>query len=201
MIKAFLFGICLALSLNARAEEDVDSFLQGLESLRAEFVQKLLDEQGRLVEESEGILELQRPGRFRWEYRAPYQQLIVADGREVWVYEADLAQATRKDYDNAIAGSPAQILTGVRPLREVFSVTRLDGDDTAYELLPQTPEAQFRSIRLGLIGTRLESLTLVDNLGQTTFIAFFAQERNLPLAPERFHFDPPPGTDIIDDRP
>jgi outer membrane lipoprotein carrier protein len=199
MRKFFLGLVCGLLAMNTHSTE-VDSFLQGLHSLRAEFVQKLLDEHGRLIEESEGILELQRPHHFRWEYRAPYQQLIVADGQELWIYEVDLAQATRKDYDSAVVNSPIMVLMGARPLQEVFRITRLEGEDVSYELSPHTPDAQFHSIRLNLIDERLESLMLTDNLGQTTFIAFFAQERNISIDQARFHFVPPADTDIIDDR-
>jgi hypothetical protein len=40
--------------------------------------------------------EFQRPGKFRFNYTKPFEQLIVADGKTLWLYDADLNQVTQR---------------------------------------------------------------------------------------------------------
>ncbi|MDM8548099.1 outer membrane lipoprotein chaperone LolA [Candidatus Venteria ishoeyi] len=186
-------------------DNQLDYFLQKLNTLRADFKQQLFDETRTLLETSQGQLELQRPGKFRWEYQQPYEQLIVSDGSSIWIYDADLEQVTIKSFDASVADTPALLLSGRRPVDDIFKVRVLsdkeNGQDLeTLELLPKSDDAQFQQILLIFKADLLFRLEFKDKLGQFTLIEFSKQQKNTVLAENRFHFTPPEGTDLIDGR-
>ncbi|HTE41066.1 MAG TPA: outer membrane lipoprotein chaperone LolA, partial [Steroidobacteraceae bacterium] len=99
----------------------LDEFLQSLQTLQADFRQLLRDGQGRLIEESQGTLAIQRPDRFRWDYREPHEQVIVADGKKLWLYDVDLEQVTVRPMEQSLAGTPASLLSGGDGLNANFT--------------------------------------------------------------------------------
>ena len=175
------------------------SFLQDVKTLRAEFRQQVMNRDHAVVESARGRVALQRPGRFRWDYLEPFQRVIVADGERVWLYEADLDQVTVRRLDAGLGSTPAALLTGAIDVLEEFDVSDTDGPDGFSWVLLETRDtaADFEHIRLGFDGGELAALVLVDRLGQTTWLQFSGVERNLPLEPTLFEFEPPPGADVI----
>ena len=192
--------LCLATPL--AAQETLDAFLKELKTLHATFKQKLFNEQGKLLETAQGEMFIQRPHQFRWDYQQPYQQLIVADGEKIWVYDADLEQVTVKNLDRALGKTPALLLSSGRQVEADFFVTPLPTPTEAlarFELIPKDAQAQFESIRLTLQKNKLQGFELTDNLGQTTFITFAQGQYNQKLDQGLFIFTPPAGTDVIID--
>jgi outer membrane lipoprotein carrier protein len=192
-----------ALCLPAAADtgrERLDAFLEGLETLQAEFQQVLVDEEGEALEEAAGSVLLARPDRFRWDYRAPYRQLIVADGQQVWIYDPDLAQVTVRRQAGALDATPASLLASRRPVDEVFAIEELGIDDEGVawlSLAPREAGGSFESIRVGVDAGGGLRMRLVDGFGQTTDLAFRDVQRNPAIAEERFRFTPPEGVDVI----
>ncbi len=183
---------------DARAAERLDAALEGLSGFRAEFRQTVTNAGGQLTESAEGTVSLARPGRFRWDYRAP-PQLIVSDGTTVWLYDADLAQVTVRPAAETLVGTPALLLSGQADLRAEFDVA--DGgteDGLAWCVLaPKDVQSDFRELRVGIAGGELRRMVLVDRLGQTTRLDFDGIVRNPRLDPKDFTFSPPPGVDVI----
>jgi outer membrane lipoprotein carrier protein len=144
---------------------------------------------------------MQRPNQFRWEYEQPYNQLIVADGKRVWVYDRDLEQVMVKSLDKTIGKTPAFLLSRSRQLGEDFFLNPLSAQEgkTRFELIPKDAQAQFDSIRISLRSNTLLGFELVDNLGQTTYITFGQLVINKNLDEGLFIFTPPAGIDIIQD--
>jgi len=177
----------------------LEAFTEELRSLRATFRQSLYDESGAPIESSSGIVWLQRPGRFRWEYETPYEQIIVGDGERVWLYDRELEQVTVRPVDDTIGITPAALLASDRPVRESFLVA--DGGEEGgldwVELRPRADEATFTLVRLGFGARHLESMQLEDGFGQTTVLDFADVSRNPALDPALFRFSPPPGVDVI----
>lgn len=203
-MRATIMGLVLAvLWLPGAARADaLDSFLQDLRTWHAEFEQNQFDEGGAILEHSTGTVDLQRPGKFRWEYLDPYRQLIVADSQQIWIYDQDLEQVTLKDFTAALGNTPALLLTSDQKIDESFTVSALPQEDefAHFELIPKDENAQFQSLRLSFQGDLLKQIELQDNLGQTTLISFHTQQRNPALSAELFVFTPPEGVDIIDGR-
>jgi len=195
----------LPLLANAAADQAgqqrVERFLQGLEGLQAQFIQTLTDRAGKVTDESKGTLAIKRPNRFRWDYRDPHEQTIVADGKRVWLYDADLEQVTVRALDNTLSATPAMLLSGESKLDENFTATQSTQEQGVQwvRLEPKRSDTDFKWVRLGFAGDDLKFMQLADKLGQTTTLSFSGFERNPPLDPSRFVFNVPPGADVIGD--
>jgi outer membrane lipoprotein carrier protein len=179
----------------------VQSFLGELQGLQAQFHQVLTDRSGRAIDEASGVLAIKRPNRFRWDYREPYEQVIVADGSRVWLYDSDLEQVTVRKLDDTLSATPAMLLSGEGNLEDNFTVTETvtDGPIQWVQMEPKRNDTDFKSVRLGFEGTTLRHMHLADKLGQTTRLEFTNVERNPVLDPSRFTFKVPPGADVIGD--
>jgi outer membrane lipoprotein carrier protein len=197
--------VLLAAAAPASAQDGeaaLRGFLANVTSLSAEFRQQVLDSRGQLQEESGGRVLMSRPGRFRWDYAEPYERTILADGRDIWLYEPDLMQATTRALDSAgLRDTPAALLTGEQGVLDRFAIERSwrqDGLDQV-ELSPRQPESDFSGLQLAFAGGELRRLELRDRLGQLTVIEFSALQLNPALADALFLFVVPPGVDVIGD--
>ncbi len=199
---AFLFALLSALAAPAFAgngPERLQAFLDQVRSLRAEFQQSLFDEDARQLDQASGMVYIQRPGRFRWDYTEPYLQEIVGDGEKVWIYDSELQQVTVRPLDDALGDTPVMLLSSDRPVEESFQVRAMDGPD-GYEwagLKPLGDQISFTEIRLGFEGDSLRIMELKDAFGQLTRLRFVNMERNPELDPTLFQFTPPEGADIF----
>ncbi|WP_256209217.1 outer membrane lipoprotein chaperone LolA [Nitrosospira sp. Nsp14] len=192
---------CLTASVaEAGAISSLKSFIQNAHTVRAEFSQTVLDKNTRVVQRGSGVMQFERPGKFRWVYEKPYEQLIVGDGARIWFYDHDLNQVTVRKLDAAIGSSPAALLAGSGNIETDFDLEEigLQGDTEWLEARPKAKESTFEWVRLGFSrkGT-LKAMELHDHFGQTTVLVFAGLEQNSRLAPELFKFNPPPGADVI----
>jgi outer membrane lipoprotein carrier protein len=177
------------------------SFLAETRTFEAAFEQTVEDEKGRHLEGSFGRFYLARPSRFRWSYTVPYVQEIVSDGKQVWIYDSELAQVTVRSAEEALANAPGLLLSTDRPLDAEFDVRDLgrQGELDWVELTPRSADAPFRLIRVGLRGRELAAMELQDGFGQTTRLRFKGAVRNSRIDPGLFVFEPPAGVDVIQD--
>lgn len=180
-------------------EKQLDIFFAGLETMQAEFVQTLIDDKNRTIEESEGVLSMQRPNRFRIEYLRPYEQLYVADGKTFWLFDKELEQVTVRPQDESFAQTPAQLLSGTKPLSENFYLEYLGNHEDLdwLELRPKQAESNFDYIRLALDNNMIRAIETLDGLGNTTRLFLIHIKRNPSLATDSFKFVPPLGVDVI----
>lgn len=181
--------------------ERVERFLAGLQGLQAQFRQTLTDSKGLVTGESAGTLAIRRPNRFRWDYREPNEQLIVADGTRIWLYDKDLEQVTVRRVDESLSATPAMLLSGEGTLSDNFKATQMQQEGAVQwvRLEPVRNDTDFKYVRLGFAGDALQFMQLADKLGQTTTLEFSKFERNPPLDPAQFVFTVPPGADVIGD--
>ncbi|HSP58237.1 MAG TPA: outer membrane lipoprotein chaperone LolA [Halomonas sp.] len=197
-----VLAITFAMPLTAFASEGAERLTQMLEPLKtyeAEFEQQILDGSGQRLQEASGRMWLSRPGRFRWEVDAPYQQLVVSDGEEVIVYDPDLEQATVRELDHRVTHTPALLLSGsADELTESYDVSRSQrGDAETFTLMPRDPDTLFEELEMTFHGERLGMLQMTDSTGQQTAIEFDEIEQNADISDSRFQFDIPEGTDVI----
>jgi len=203
-VAVLLTSVAVAAPTDLQAgRQRVESFLRGLEGLQAQFRQVLTDRNGATTEESHGTLAIRRPDRFRWDYRDPYQQVIVADGTRIWLYDSDLDQVTVRKIDDTLSATPAMLLSGQGKLEDNFTVTQVQQDGSPpvlwVRMEPKRDDTDFKWVRLGFVNSELKFMELADKLGQTTHLEFSNLERNPPLDPSRFTFTVPPGADVIGD--
>ncbi|MCG7897298.1 MAG: outer membrane lipoprotein chaperone LolA [Candidatus Thiodiazotropha lotti] len=207
-MKKCLSGLMLllfvSLSQTLWAESGIrqlETFLQDLKTLKADFRQTLQQPDYEQVYASNGVFYLRRPGQLRWEYQTPSEQLIVADGDRIWLHDIELEQVSHRSQEAVLDGTPAQLLSGTGPISQHFQVNELgiESELTWVELVPKSKEAQFASVRLALQENRLERMEMFDNFGQVTRFFFENMQRNPQLDDALFEFEPPPLIDLIGD--
>ena len=188
--------------VNASALERLQSFISQLETFQAGFVQTLYDADSKPIQESKGAVILKRPGRFRWDYRDPYVQSIIADGEKLWIYDTDLEQVTVKVLDEALGNAPIMLLSNNRPLDADFELRDLGAREGLewVELQPKVRDTDFEKIYMGLNETALVVMELRDQFGQATQIRFNDFEMNISAADQLFEFTPPAGVDVVGDQ-
>ncbi len=178
---------------------ELQNYLDSMETLRADFVQVSQDPNSRRDRVSEGEVMLEKPGKFRWDYEAPYEQLIVSDGERVWHYDVDLEQVTVQPLANSMGSTPLGLLMGDAPIASGFEVSALESghQERWFELRPLDPGSQFQVLRLALSKGEIAAMELDDALGQTTKLRFSGVVRNRPIEPTLLRFTPPPGVDVV----
>jgi outer membrane lipoprotein carrier protein len=193
-------ALFVAATANAGGRDDLDAFTRGLKGLQGGFAQTVYDANGAKKEQSSGRVSLSAPRLFRWEYVKPYPQLIVADGKTVWVYDPDLQQVTRRPQGAAEGNSPLAALVDPARLDKDYVVADA-GADAGLEWLTLTPrdkdDASFQSARLGFDRNGLGRMTFTDMLGQRTEIVFAKWQRNPAFAAGTFRYVPPKGVDVV----
>lgn len=197
-----IVGILYSVPAQAGMGSDrLQHFFDHLTGLKADFAQTVIDAQSVIIQNATGTLQLLRPGRFRWDYHTPYEQLIVADGTRVSIYDPDLEQVTVKLLDKTIGNMPALLLSNEQPLEDSFNITELGVKNKLewLELDPKSHDTSFEKIRLAFNEQTLQTMELVDSFGQTTQLVFTNVQRNPEIDPQVFHFTPPPGVDVIGD--
>jgi len=198
-----LAGLAIALfttSAFAGARDDLTTFTKGLKGLDGQFTQQVFDANGKLKESSSGRVALSAPRLFRWEYVKPYAQLIVADGKRVWVYDADLQQVTKRAQGTEEQNSPLAALVDPSKLDKDY-VIKDAGSKNGLDWLELAPkivtDTSFKSARLGFSAQGLATMQVVDALGQKTRITFSAWKRNPAFAAGTFRYVPTKGVDIV----
>ena len=178
----------------------VEQFVTEVRTMSGRFEQKLVNEHDEVVESSSGTFSIRRPGRFRWSYTEPYEQLLVADGTNVWSYDVDLEQVTVKPQAQALGSTPASLLGGSTEVLENFEVTDsfTDRGTNWVRLQPRNgDDTGFEAIELGFTDGVLTRMILGDELEQTTLVALHDVEVNEAIDPAEFEFSPPEGVDLV----
>lgn len=206
--RGFLaLAIASALSIGAAAQparagalEQLRGFLTGTPSARGEFTQKVLRADGSVAESSSGQFAFARPGRFRWEVRRPFEQLLVADGQRLFFYDKDLNQVTVRRLSESLGSTPAAILFGDADLEREFSLRELGQRDGLewLEALPRSKEPGFERIALGFRDGLPGRMEVGDAFGRTTVFEFDAIRRNAAVPDDAFRFVPPKGVDVVE---
>ncbi len=192
----------LAAGAHAAAIDRFKAFVQSTQSASAQFEQKVIDRSGRLVQEAKGRFVFQRPGRFRWIYEKPLDQLIVGDGERVWIHDRDLNQVTVRRISSALGSTPAALLAGSSNVEKAFELSDAGSRDGMewLEARPREREAGFERIRMGFGAAGLQAMELTDHFGQTTFLRFSGLVRNPRVDPADFRFEPPKGADVLGEK-
>jgi len=197
-----LLGAALLAGLGAARADAVDTlrdFVRDVKSGRAGFTQTVTAADGARQKVSRGQFEFQRPNRFRFVYTKPFEQTIVADGQKVWIYDADLNQASSRKLAQALGSTPAALLAG-SSLDQDFTLSAQPSKDGLDWVLatPKVAEGSFKSLRVGFKGPVLAAIEIVDNFGQRSLLQFADFSANVALPPETFRFVPPAGADVIE---
>ena len=173
---------------NLTAAKRLNKLLSNTKSMTANFSQTTFT----------GTMSVQRPNNFRWETKSPSEQLIVANGSSMWVYDKDLEQATKQNVDSQVGNTPALLLSGdPSKIDKNFKITQPYANKNYYVLYPKSESASFKSLSMSFSGGKPVMMVLNDSLGQTTTIKFSGIKMNPSIGSSQFKFTPPKGVDII----
>lgn len=194
-----LVNALATLPAGAGSIEKLHAFIEQTRSAKATFTQEVTDSSGTIQQQASGTVQFQRPGKFRWTYDKPYEQIIVGDGEKLWIYDKDLNQVTRRNLDKAIGSSPAALLSGADDVDRYYSLQALGmkGKLDWLEVKPYNEESLFEKVRMGFRGNTLEIMELQDHFGQTTTIKLSRLQRNPKAVPELYRFTVPEGADLV----
>lgn len=186
-------------ALAAEPGQVLTNYLKGLDTLSSDFEQVTFNADQSAMAESNGVFYIKRPGKFRWEYRKPGEQIIVADGKRVYVYDVELEQVSHQDQAKALAGTPALLLADGGPIDRDFLVKDLPSSDGLVwvELTPKAGETEVQQIQVGFEGGDLRNLIMQDQFGQVTRLLFSGTRRNPSLKDDLFRLKPNKATDIL----
>lgn len=201
MFKFFIFlFFVLPLSAYAGATDKLKNFIASTHSAQANFTQEVRDKNGKRIQSASGTMQFVRPGKFRWVYQKPSEQLIVGDGEKFWLHDVELNQVTVKKIDAALGSSPAALLSGNNEIERGFKL-KDSGTKDNLEWLQATPRTQDTSFEKVLMAFNAQSelvvMELQDVFGHTTVLRFSKLQRNPQLPPQLFKFVPPKGADVL----
>lgn len=205
IIKLFL--LFTFVSVNAFAEDKkistgevyLEKFLGNTQTLEANFQQTLRTRDGEVLQQTKGRFYLNRPGKFRWNYQSPYEQIIVSDGERIWIYDVELQQVTVQNQMAALPASPMALLEDSAKLHQSFEIFPLDEQNGVYrlKLISKSKESDFAEIVVGLDANGLRFMQLHDQFEQVTDVVFSDVSTNTKLSNEIFRFIPPEGVDVF----
>jgi outer membrane lipoprotein carrier protein len=197
----FLLALALGLPVAARADavDTLKAFVRDVKTGRAAFTQTVTSPDGGKKKTSNGRFEFSRPDRFRFDYTKPFEQVIVSDGQKVWIYDADLNQASSRKLTEALGASPAALLTGGDLTRgfDLVALPSQNGLDWA-QATPKNAEGAFQSMRIGFRGNQLAAVEIVDGFSQRSLLQFTQFAANIELPPQGFKFVVPPGVEVLE---
>ena len=203
MYKTILLSLTFMLcSANAHADaiDKLKTFISSTHSGQANFTQDVLDKGGKKIQASSGNMQFVRPGKFRWAYQKPYEQLIVGDGEKFWLYDTDLNQVTVKKLDAALGSSPAALLSGNNEIERGFVLKATESRDGLdwLQATPRTSDTSFQQILMAFDAqSNLAVMELHDAFGHKTVLRFTGMQRNPQLSSQIFKFVPPKGADVL----
>lgn len=184
------------LGATTNAIQELQQYFDSVHSLTGRFAQETRAEDGSQIDASSGEFALTRPKRFDWLYEKPYQQRILADGKRLWVYDVELRQVTVRALNEVLGVGPALLLSGrFSDLRRSFDLKDLGAG--WIRLRPKTGHWEFQQLRLHMAQGVPNIIEVEDGLGQTTHLELHDLKRNPVLDPQRFHFTPPKGVNVI----
>ena len=201
-MNKFLAAVSLSVAALAAHADSVDTlkdFIRDVKTGRAQFTQTVTSPDGAKKKTSTGSFEFARPNRFRFVYAKPFEQQIVADGQKVWIYDADLNQASSRKFDSALGATPAALLAG-GSLDKDFELAPLPAKD-GLEWVAATPRAKdgaFKSVRVGFRARELAAVEIVDAFDQRSLLQFSRFTADVLIPAETFQFKPPAGADVIE---
>jgi outer membrane lipoprotein carrier protein len=186
--------------------ESLENFVKSARTGRADFTQVVTapgrDGQAPRSKTSSGTFEFSRPNRFRFDYRKPFEQTIVADGQTLWMYDVDLNQVTARKQAQVLGSTPAALIASspdLGVLKKDFSLEAVpDRDGLQWvQATPKVKDGQLHSVRIGFRGNDLAALDILDSFGQHSVISFSKLELNPAVPPETYQFKPPKGVDVL----
>jgi outer membrane lipoprotein carrier protein len=186
--------------------ESLESFVKTVKSGKADFTQVVTapakEGQAARSKTSSGSFEFARPSRFKFVYKKPFEQTIVADGQTLWLYDVDLNQVTARKQSAALGSTPAALIAAAPDLKALQADFALadapDKDGLQWvQGTPKAKDSQLQQVRVGFKQDQLAVLEILDSFGQRSVLSFVGFQPNAALDASAFQFKPPAGADVV----
>jgi outer membrane lipoprotein carrier protein len=199
LICLLMLPLVAPLTVRADGITSLNKFYNETHAMRADFHQLVTDRKGQKIQEVYGEMQLKRPNKFRWDYNKPFEQQIISDGKQVWLYDTELAQVTIRALSKALGSSPAALLAGDDSLEKNFRLVNTYRKDSLewVSTNPKDSDSGFNKISLGFKADILQEMIMIDSFGQQTKIVFSNLVHNPVIDPKTFLFKPPKGVDVV----
>ena len=195
-------ALLAASAAHADALQTLNTYLQTTKTGAASFTQTVANttKAGAAGKQSSGQFAFKRPKQFRFDYQKPFVQTIVADGKTLWMYDADLNQVTQSKQSQMLDATPAALVASANNIAALQAHFKLENSPAKDKLewvkaTPRSADAQLQSVHIGFEGKQLRRLDILDSFGQRSLIEF-GNFTPLP-AKTSFQYKPPAGADII----
>ena len=179
--------------------KQLKTFLKSSTNFKAAFSQSLFDENGIELQFSAGQFSLQKPGKFSWDYDEPYHQIIMSNGKLIWMFDSELEQVTIKPVDSSLSKTSMVLLFNETDIDKDFTILKLDVVHGVnwLELTSIEQDSEFNNILIGMKDNLIVSIKLIDGFGQTTVIKFTNIKTSHKFDSNRFEFVIPKNVDVI----
>lgn len=205
-LSALLFTAFLAINASAGGLESLEAFVKSVKTGRADFTQVVTpparEGQAPRTKTSTGTFEFSRPGQFKFLYKKPFEQTIVADGQTLWLYDVDLNQVTERKQAQVLNSTPAALIASASDLKALQAdfILKSEAEKDGLQWVTATPkskDSQVQSVRIGFRAGALAVLEILDSFGQQSRMTFTGFVANVPLQAATFQFKPPAGADVM----
>jgi len=204
ILKIIIFIISCIVITNLYAQSAAQNLqvkLANLHNMSADFAQVVTTEDGTVLQQVTGKMVLARPNKFRWETTSGIKQLIVTDGKTLWIYDPDLKQVTIRTLQTSIKQTPMLLLINPQiNLQEKFIISKPDVNQSGdwFELIPKDKNDMFTSIVIGFYGNKIKEIRFSNQLNQRTVLSFSNIIINKKIL-TAFSFTIPNGVDVINE--
>lgn len=193
-------------AVRASGLESLENFVKSVKSGKTDFTQTVTSPtragEPPRIKKSSGTFEFQRPGKFKFQYTKPFEQIILADGTNLWIYDADLNQASQRKQSAVFANTPAALIASATDLSALKNEFTLENAPEKDGLLwvnakPKAADGTLQSVRIGFRSEALAQLDITDSFGQRSVINFAAMQSNVNLPAANFQFTLPKGAELL----
>ncbi len=183
------------------ATDKLNNFIATVSTFKANFEQTVFDANGAMLEQAKGLLSIEKPGKFRWDYLDPYPQHIIADGERIWFYDVDLEQVTVKPQQETLSDTPASLLSGNSLPEDQYTFKNIPSEDGLawVGMVPKGSDSNFQAITMAFDKHGLQQMIMLDSFGQKTRLLFTQIVENYQFGADEFDFRPPAGVDVVGD--
>jgi outer membrane lipoprotein carrier protein len=198
-LAALMFLFLLDVRVSVAKETKLDKIIKSINTLQGTFQQTLHNKKGAILQKSTGQYFVKKPNKFYWDYQTPQKQLVISNGKILWLYDVDLEQVTKKDANDSTADSPISVLLNQKNLATAFKMKPLGVRENYnwYRLTPKEENSGFSEFYVGYDDEYIKVMELHDSFSNITQILFENNQKNLNIKNSFFDFKPPKGVDVI----
>ena len=196
-------GTLFAETSEQQALDSIQQQYEKVSTFEADFTQRSYVKMMNQTQSVKGTVKIKKPGKMKWVYGAPDTQILISDGKNLWLYVPEEEQATRVPVESIYSSNtPALFLAGKGKLTQSFNVESVseENKNILVTLVPKNDDQGLARLILHADkkNYQITGSTVYDKLGNKTEIRFSRIRINREIPEEQFQLKTPPGVEILD---